>query len=188
MNLSWHNTDQVRVLLHLTYCYRSYWPLLKFSFEDFYRSYCPLLKLSFPDSSVLSFDILTGNLVYELVFMLYMYRSSSTFVAFDKLSLELLPFAKNFLSFWVSSFLKDNDLKFCGWISIDIIQIKFPLSNFVGVMPLWNLLGREGDLYYFSNSFRMLVRVELQNFIIIHWCFNVWSEICLNGTIFWFIP
>ena len=34
MNLSWHNTDQVRVSLRFT---------------NFYRSYCPLLKFSFPD-------------------------------------------------------------------------------------------------------------------------------------------
>ena len=52
MNLSWHNTDQVQVSLHLTY---------------FYWSYCPLLKLSFPDFSLLSFEILTWNLVYEFV-------------------------------------------------------------------------------------------------------------------------
>ena len=52
MNLSWHNTDQVWVSLRLTY---------------FYRSYCPLLKFSFPDFSLLSFQILTWNLVYEFV-------------------------------------------------------------------------------------------------------------------------
>ena len=52
MNLSWHNTDQVRLSLRLTY---------------FYRSYCPLLKFSIPDFSLLSFEILTWNLVYEFV-------------------------------------------------------------------------------------------------------------------------
>ena len=52
MNLSWHNTDQVRVLSLLTY---------------FYRSYCPLLKFSFPDFSLQSFEILNSILVYELV-------------------------------------------------------------------------------------------------------------------------
>ena len=50
MILSWHNTDQVRVSSRLTY---------------FYRSYCPLLKCHFPDFSLLSFEILTWNLVYE---------------------------------------------------------------------------------------------------------------------------
>ena len=49
MNSSWYNTDQVRVSLRLT-C--------------FYRSYCPLLKFSFLDFSLLSFEILTWNLVY----------------------------------------------------------------------------------------------------------------------------
>ena len=52
MNLSWHHTDQVLVLLRLTY---------------FYRSYCPLLKFSFPDFSLPSFEILTCILVYEFV-------------------------------------------------------------------------------------------------------------------------
>ena len=52
MNLSWHNTDQDRVLSRLTY---------------FYRSYCPLLKFSFPDFYLPSFEILTWNLVYEFV-------------------------------------------------------------------------------------------------------------------------
>ena len=33
----------------------------------FYRSYCPLLIFSFLDFSLQSFDILTWNLVYELV-------------------------------------------------------------------------------------------------------------------------
>ena len=52
MNLSWHNTDQVWVLSRLTY---------------FYRSYCPLLKFSFPFFSLPSFEILTWNLVFEFV-------------------------------------------------------------------------------------------------------------------------
>ena len=95
MNLSWHNIDQVFVSSRLTYFYRSYYPLLKFSFPDFslssfeimtwnlvyefvlnrssshllrfYRSYGPLRKLSFPDFSLSSFEIMTWNLVYEFV-------------------------------------------------------------------------------------------------------------------------
>ena len=77
MNWFWLNTNQVRVSSRLTY---------------FYRSYCPLWKFSFPDFSLQSFEILTWNLIYLFVFMLY--RSSSTFVAFDIFSLQLLPFAK----------------------------------------------------------------------------------------------
>ena len=50
MNSSWHNTAQIRVWSHLTY---------------FYRSYCPLLKFSFPNFSLPSFEILTSNLIYE---------------------------------------------------------------------------------------------------------------------------
>ena len=42
MNLSWHNTDKVWVLSCLTYFYRSYCPLLKFSFPDFSLLTCIL--------------------------------------------------------------------------------------------------------------------------------------------------
>ena len=55
MNLSWHNTDQVRVSSRLIY---------------FYRSYCPLLKFSFPDFSLLSFEMLTWNLVHVYEFVM----------------------------------------------------------------------------------------------------------------------
>ena len=48
MNLSWHNTDEVWDSSRLTY---------------FYRSYCPLLRFSFLDFSLQSFEILTSNLV-----------------------------------------------------------------------------------------------------------------------------
>ena len=68
VNLSWHNTGQVWVSLRLTY---------------FNRSYCPLLKFSFPDFSLLSFEILTWNLVYE--FVLTQYKSSLSFVTLDLL-------------------------------------------------------------------------------------------------------
>ena len=43
VNLSWHNTDQIWVSSRLTYIY---------------RSYCPLLKFSFPGFSLPSFEIL----------------------------------------------------------------------------------------------------------------------------------
>ena len=79
MNLSWHNTDQIQLLSHLTY---------------FYMSYCPSLKFCFPNFSLPSFVILTWNLVYE--FVLTEYRSFSTFFAFDLLLHEKLPFVKIF--------------------------------------------------------------------------------------------
>ena len=52
VNSSLYSTDQVWVSSCLTY---------------FYRSYCPLLKFSFPGFSLPSFEILTWNLVYEFV-------------------------------------------------------------------------------------------------------------------------
>ena len=52
INLSWHNTGQVRLWLRLTY---------------FYMSYCPLQKFHFLDFSLSSFDILSWNFIYEFV-------------------------------------------------------------------------------------------------------------------------
>ena len=69
---------------------------IKFEFRhgwpNLYRSYCPLLKFTFPEFSLQSFEKLTWLLVYEFVMTLY--RSSSRFVMFDLLLQELLPFAK----------------------------------------------------------------------------------------------
>ena len=76
VNLSWHNTDQVRVFSHLTYFTGVYINLswhktnqvwVSSCLTYFYRSYCPLLKFCFPDFSLPSFEILTCNLVYEFV-------------------------------------------------------------------------------------------------------------------------
>ena len=52
MNLSWHNTDQVWLLLRMT---------------NIYMNYSPLLKFCFPDFSLSSFEILTWNFMYEFV-------------------------------------------------------------------------------------------------------------------------
>ena len=112
MNLSWHNADQVRVLSRLTY---------------FYRSYCPLLKFSFPDFSLPSLEILTWNLVYKFV-MTY-YSSSSSFVVLDLLSQELLPFAKIKFSRLFSAIFWFINLKFGIWICRDIKQIKFEFRH-----------------------------------------------------------
>ena len=49
----------------------------------FYRSYCPLLKFSFPDFSLLSFAVFNWNLVFEYIFTVY--RSSLSFVKLDLL-------------------------------------------------------------------------------------------------------
>ena len=53
INLSWHNTDPVRVSSRLTYLYKSYCPLLKFSFFwTFFLS---------------SFDTLTLYFIYDVI-------------------------------------------------------------------------------------------------------------------------
>ena len=178
MNLSWHNTDPVQVLSRLTY---------------FYRSYCPLLKFSFPDFSLLSFEILTWNVVYE--FVMAQNKSSLSFVTLDLFLQELLPFDQFLFSGLFSAVFWDIQLKLCIWMAFDSIQIKFEFrhawptfkgvnalfkdasqtflcpiliywleitfwpfwSAVVRVMPLENLLGPVGDLYCFSNTYRMLV-------------------------------
>ena len=113
--LSLHFTDQVWLLSWLTYFYLSYYPL---------KNAHPL---SFPNFSQSSFGIFTWNLVYD--FVMARYRSSSTFVSVDLLSLELLPFANMsvhsvFLTFF-SVILWDIDLKLGIRLCLDMIQIKF---------------------------------------------------------------
>ena len=108
MNLSWHNTGQVRLGSCLTY---------------FYMSYCPLLKFRFPDFSLSSFDILSWNVIYG--FVLTYYRSSFNFVVFDLLLIELLPCANIKFSDLFSSCLVILTWHFGIWICLDIIQIKF---------------------------------------------------------------
>ena len=91
MDLSWHNTDQVRLWLRLTYFYMTYCPLLKLVPTDENRggdyrfprrlsvclsvclsvspSVSPLgvRPLGFPNCSQSSFAILAWNLVYGFV-------------------------------------------------------------------------------------------------------------------------
>ena len=125
MDLSWHNTDQVWLLSRLTY---------------FFSSYCPLHKFSFPNFSLLSFVILTWNLVYE--FVLTWYRSSFIFVAFDLLLQELLPFAKILFSRLFFVIFGHIHLKFHigKIICLDIIQVNFDSGQiwptFTGVIAL----------------------------------------------------
>ena len=89
----------------------------------------------------------------------------------------VITLCSNFVSGLFSAVYRDIQLKFCIWIAFDSIQIKIELrhawpsftwvnshtkirpfwSTVVGVMPLENLFGLVGDLYCFSNTFRMLV-------------------------------
>ena len=140
MNLSWHDTSQVRLWLCLTY---------------FYMNYCPLLKFRFPDFSLSSFDILCWNFIYE--FVLTSYRSNSTLVAFDLLLHELLPFAKISFSKLFFVIFRHIDLKFHIWICLDIIQIKF---NFY-YTPATKLGGYTGITMSVCPSVRPSVRPHL---------------------------
>ena len=123
MNLSWHHTGQDRLWSRLTY---------------FYMSYCPLQKFRFPDYSLSSFDILSWNFIYEFVFAAY--RSRSTFVAFDLLLHELLPFVKIPFSGHFFVIFRHIELKFHIWICLDIIQVKIDFGRvwptFTGVIAL----------------------------------------------------
>ena len=92
--------------------------------------------LSFPNFSQSSFEILTWNLVYD--FILTWFRLSSTFVAFDFLLLELLPFAKIQFSWFFSVVLWDIDFKFGIRLCLYMIQIKF---DFCCVFHIWICLG-----------------------------------------------
>ena len=87
--------------------------------------------------------------------LLSQYRPSLSFVMVYLLLpvQELMPFAKIYFS---QTFLSYFDL---------LLEITFgPFwSAVLGVMPLENLLGPVGDLYCFSNTFRMLVYLHFEN-------------------------
>ena len=85
-------------------------------------------------------------------------------VSVDRVLQELCPFEIIQFSRLFSDILWDIDLKLSIWIGPVVIQIKFNFGSgwlsFVGVMPLWNLLGPVGDMYCFSNTLRMLVQFK----------------------------
>ena len=113
MNLSWHNTDQVRVSSRLTY---------------FYRNKSPLLKFSFPDFSLPSFEILTWNLVHKVMTYIVLVHVIQIKFGFVLLHLHLqglLPFAK--IQFFLCSLLRYS-VEFGIWMYFDFIQIKFELN------------------------------------------------------------
>ena len=106
----------------------------------------PLLELriqvihSFPRFSLTCFDILSWNFAYD--FVLRYYRSSLSVVNFCK---SYAPFGtkntENTQFFALFSYmLWYIELKFCIWLCLTTLQIKFDCrqfaSIFVGVMPL----------------------------------------------------
>ena len=146
MNLSWHNTGQGWLMSRLTY---------------FYLSYCPLEKICFPDFSLLSFVYLTCNLVYEFVFTWY--RSSMTFVGFDLLLHELLPFTKIMFSGFFFAIFPDIDLKFHTWICLDVIQVNLSSSTFfvLSLTSLSRLLWHWLEIWYMNLSWHNTDQVWL---------------------------
>ena len=58
-----------------------------------------------------------------------LYRSSSTFVAFNLLLQELLPFAKMMFSEFLSVVFWDIDFKVYVWICLDVIQVELYFCN-----------------------------------------------------------
>ena len=110
----------------------------------------PLLELrilkihSFPHFSLSCFDILSSNFAYD--FVSPNYRSSSSVVNLRQFLWELCPFWN--LQYWKYKFsalfsymLWYIELKFCIWLCLTVLQIKFDCrrrfaSIFVGVMPL----------------------------------------------------
>ena len=131
MNLFRLNKGQVQLLSHLTY---------------FLLSYCPLQNSSFPDFFLLSFVILTWNLVYE--FILTLYRSSLTFpICYN---LVFRTFLCCLLKYWHQ--IVGMNL-YWVWHNTGRLWLLYPFW----VMSLWNFLGQVGDIYCLSNTYRMLV-------------------------------
>ena len=101
--------------LQIEFDLRHGWPIL--------MSYCPLFKISFPDFSSLRFHISERNLVAS--FNMKSYRSSSTFVMFDLLFHELLPFDRNLFFGLFFTLLSHIWMKVGRKLPYEELQIKF---------------------------------------------------------------
>ena len=139
-------------------------------FASIFVGVMPLLELnileihSFPHFSLTCFDILSWNFAYD--FVLLYYRSSLSAVNFvgvmPLLELRILKI-HNFLHFSLTM-LWYIELKFCIWLCLTILQIKFDCrqfaSIFVGVMPLWNV--KWCNIQFFALFSYMLWHIELK--------------------------
>ena len=103
----------------------------------------PSIRHSFPHFSPTCFEILSWNFVYH--FILMHVRASWNAMNFCQFLLELCPFLTSNMQFSAlfSYMLWDIELKFCIWLCLIVILIKFECrsfaSFFVGVMPLFEL-------------------------------------------------
>ena len=100
----------------------------------------------FPHFSHICFDILSWNLAHD--FVLIYYRSSSSIVTLRQFLKELCLFGTWNIgivqfSALFSYMLWHIELKFCIWLCLTVLQIKFKCrqfpSIFVGVMPILEL-------------------------------------------------
>ena len=116
MNLSWHNTDQVRLSSGLTY---------------FYGSYCPLLKFSFP--SVVSWDIGSkfGILIcHDIIQIKFHFRHTwPTFMGVIALCLNFVfwAFLCSLLRYWLEIWYIN-----LSWHNTDQVRLTPRLTYFYG--------------------------------------------------------
>ena len=132
---------------------------------------CRILKIhSFPQFPLTGFDILSWNFAFH--FVLLYYRSSSSVV-----NLSYAPFGTQNtrnpqFSAIFSYMLWHIELKFCIWLCLTILQIKFDCrqfaSIFVGVMPL---------------LVRKMMKYTVFGTFLLH-ALTYWAEI-LNMTLFY---
>ena len=145
-SMLWH----IELKLYIWLCLA----LLQIKFEcrqsaSIFVRFMPLLELrileihSFPHFSLTCFDILSWNFAYDFV-VLY-FRSNSCVVNLRRFLWEFCPFWN--LKYWkytvsalFSYMLWHMELKFCIWLCLTVIQIKFECrqfaSIFMGVVPL----------------------------------------------------
>ena len=112
----WHNTDQVWVSSCLTY---------------FYRSYCPLLKFSFPEFSLQSFDILTLKICIwiclDIIQIKFEFRHAwPTFTGVIALCWNLLfrSFLCSLLRYWLEIWYMN-----LSWHNTDQVWVSSRLTN-----------------------------------------------------------
>ena len=161
MDLSWHNTDQVRPWLHLTYFYMRYCPLLSVCLSVHWVSQSTRFSEFF---SVVLWDI---DLNFGKWICLDIIQIKFNLVAFDLLLHELLPFVKISFSELFFVIFQHIELKFHIWICLDIIQVKF---NFGLAWPTFS--------WVIALCKNLVFRTFFSCLVILTWHFGIW--ICLD--------
>ena len=133
MDLSWHNTGQVRILSCLIFFWLSYWPLQKIRFSPLSS---PVLKFWLDIFIRPSLDGTYYGMVMSVRVSIRVSVRPSVLLSVRPVSVRPFPALFSYMLWHI-------ELKFCTWLCFYVLQIKFDYRHFAsifeGVMPLCEL-------------------------------------------------